>query len=69
MILERRGRPHGVAVGRGELTAMTPGIVSPLRGSRPALRLTAGTGTLLVSFDTAANRDRAASELAAEAEI
>jgi hypothetical protein len=69
LILERRGQPHGVAVGRGELTAMAPGTVSPLRGSRPALRLSAGTGTLLVSFDSTANRDRAASELAAEAEI
>jgi len=69
LILERRGRPHGVAVGRGELTAIAPGTVSPLRGTRPALRLSAGTGTLLVSFDTTANRDRAASELAAEAEI
>jgi hypothetical protein len=69
LILERRGRPHGVAVGRGELTAIAPGTVSPLRGPRPALRLGAGTGTLLVSFDTTANRDRAASELAAEAGI
>ena len=69
LILERRGRPHGVAVGRGEPTAIAPGTVSRLRGTRPALRLSAGTGTLLVSFDTTANRDRAASELAAEAEI
>ena len=69
VIIERRGRPQGVAVGRGELTSITPGTVSPLRGSRPALRLTAGTGTLLVSFDSQAERDRAAAELAAEADI
>jgi hypothetical protein len=66
LIIERQGRPEGVAVGRGELTAMAGGIVRPWRGDRPALRLEAGTGTLLVSFDSVADRDRAAAELAAE---
>jgi hypothetical protein len=69
LIIERQGHPEGVAVGRGELTAMAGGVVRPWRGDRPALRLDAGTGTLLVSFDSAADRDRAAAELAAETGI
>jgi len=69
LIIERRGRPEGVAVGRGELTAMEAGSVIPLRGDRPALRLNAGTGPLLVSFGSVEERDRAAAELAAETGI
>jgi hypothetical protein len=69
LIIERGGRPEGVAVGRGELTAMEAGTVYPFRGARPALRLTAGTGTLLVSFDSHTARDVAAAELAAETGI
>jgi hypothetical protein len=69
LIIERQGRPEGVAVGRGEMTAMQVGTVTPLRGDRPALRLDAGTGTLLVSFDSVAERDRAAAELTAETGI
>ncbi|MGH2478021.1 MAG: hypothetical protein ACRDIL_22470 [Candidatus Limnocylindrales bacterium] len=67
LILERRGQSEGVAVGRDELTDIRVGTVTPLRGNRPALRLTAGTGPLLVSFATSEARDRAAAELAAEA--
>ena len=69
LIIERQGRPEGVAVGRGELTAMAGGVVRPWRGERPALRLEAGTGTLLVSFDSVADRDRATAELSAETGI
>lgn len=69
LIIERQGRPEGVAVGRGELTAMAGGVVRPWSGERPALRLDAGTGTLLVSFDSVTDRDRAAAELAAETGI
>jgi hypothetical protein len=69
LIIERQGRPEGVAVGRGELTELQAGIVRPLRGDRPGLQLDAGTGTLLVSFDSVAERDRAAAELAAETGI
>jgi hypothetical protein len=69
LIIERRDRPEGVAVGRGELTAIESGAVTPFRGSRPALRLNAGTGRLLVSFDSVQDRDRAAAELGAEAGI
>ncbi len=35
----------------------------PLRGPRPAIRIDAGTGPLVLSFDTDADRDRAAAEL------
>jgi hypothetical protein len=66
LIIERQGRAEGVAVGRDELTAMTGGVVRPWRGERPALRLEAGTGTLIVSFDSVADRDRAAAELTEE---
>ena len=67
LIVERRGRPEGVALGRGELHRLSTGQVMPLRGSRPALRVTAGTGPLFLSFDNAADRDRAAAELIGEA--
>ncbi|MGZ9276870.1 MAG: hypothetical protein ACXW4L_07100 [Candidatus Limnocylindrales bacterium] len=66
VIVERRDLPEGVAVGRGELTGIQIGTVSLLRGTRPALRLTAGTGPILVSFESVEARDRAAAELAAE---
>jgi hypothetical protein len=69
LIIERQGRPEGVAVGRGELTSMEVGTVRPVRGERPALRLNAGTGAVLVSFDSVADRDRAAAELTAETDI
>jgi len=69
LIIERGGRPEGIAVGEGELTAMETGTVYPFRGARPALRLTAGTGTLLVSFESSTARDVAAAELAAETGI
>ncbi len=69
LIVERRGRPEGVAVGLGELTRLTAGTVFPLRGGRPALRAVAGTGPLLLSFDTEMERDRAAAELLEEAAL
>jgi hypothetical protein len=69
LIIERSGRPEGIAIGRGELTAMEAGTVYPFRGARPALRLKAGTGTLLVSFESSTARDVAAAELAAETGI
>ncbi len=67
LIVERRDQPQGVAVGRGEMTDLRVGTVMPLRGDRPAVRLMAGTGPLLVSFDTSEARDRGAAELVAEA--
>lgn len=63
LILERRGKPEGVALGIGELTRVSRGQVMPLRGARPAIRATAGTGPLLLSFDSEADRDRAIAEL------
>ncbi len=66
LIIERQGRPEGVAVGLGELRRLSSGAVYPLRGARPALRLVAGTGMLLLAFDSDADRDRAAAELLGE---
>jgi len=63
LIIERLGRAEGVAVGLGELTRLSRGEVVPFGGRRPALRATAGTGRLLVSFDSAFDRDRAVAEL------
>ncbi len=63
LIVERRGRPEGVAVGLGELVRVSRGAVMPFRGRRPALRATAGTGPLLLSFDSEGDRDRAVAEL------
>ncbi len=62
-IVERRGRPEGVALGRGQLVRLTSGVTLPFRGPRPALRLVAGTGPLLLSFDDEHDRDRVAAEL------
>jgi hypothetical protein len=67
LIVEREGRPEGVGLGKGELTQVVAGRVMPFRGARPALRLLAGTGTLLLSFDSTEDRDRAAGELIGEA--
>lgn len=63
LIVERRDRPEGVAVGVGELTELASGAVITFHGPRPALRVQAGTGRLFLSFDDAAARDRAAAEL------
>jgi len=63
LILQRQGRPEGVALGLGELTTLTRGQVMPFKGARPAVRVSAGTGALLLSFDTDDARDRAIAEL------
>ena len=67
LLVERFGKPEGVALGKGELKQLVSGRVMPFRGSRPALRMQAGTGTLLLSFDSKEARDRAAAELIGEA--
>jgi hypothetical protein len=67
LIVERVGKPEGVALGRGELKQVMSGRVMPFRGPRPALRVEAGTGILYLSFDSKEDRDRAAAELIAEA--
>ena len=66
LIVERQGKPEGVALGRGELKQVTAGRVMRFRGPRPALRVVAGTGALLLSFETTEDRDRAAGELLGE---
>lgn len=63
LLVERRGYPHGVALGLGELARLSVGRVMALRGPRPAARVVAGTGPLFLSFDTDAQRDRAVAEL------
>lgn len=63
LIVERRGKPEGVALGIGELRRLTVGWVRSFRGPRPALRAVAGTGPLLLSFDDDAARDRATAAL------
>ncbi|MDP9482220.1 MAG: hypothetical protein M3P84_03255, partial [Chloroflexota bacterium] len=63
LIIERRGRPEGVALGLGQLERLTSGVALPFRGARPALRAVAGTGPLVLSFDGDGDRDRAAAEL------
>ena len=64
--VERDGRPQGVAVGRGEVSRLSIGQAMAFRGPRPALRILAGTGLLVLSFDSPGERDRAAAELLAE---
>lgn len=69
LIVERRGRPEGVALGSGELRALSAGRVIPFRGARPALRATTADGSVLLSFDSEADRDRAAAELIGESRL
>jgi hypothetical protein len=66
LIVERQGKPEGVALGKGELKQVMAGRVMRFRGPRPALRVVAGTGALLLSFDSKEERDRAAGELIGE---
>lgn len=63
LLVERLGHPQGVALGLGELRQISAGRVVALGGPRPAVRVVAGTGPLFLSFDTEAERDRAAAEL------
>jgi hypothetical protein len=67
LIVERRGRPEGVSFARDEVSRLTVGDVFPLRGRRPALRATVGTGPLVLSFETTIDRDRAVAEVLGEA--
>jgi hypothetical protein len=63
LIIERRDRPEGVPLGRGAVSGLSIGVVLPLRGARPAIRIGTSDGPLLVSFDSITDRDRAAAEL------
>ncbi len=63
LIIERRGRPEGVALGLGQLVRLTSGVALLFRGPRPALRVVVATGPLVLSFDDEKQRDRAAAEL------
>ena len=63
LLIERTGYPQGVALGLGELTRLSSGQVMAFRGIRPGLRAVAGTGPLILSFDSEAERDRVAAEL------
>jgi hypothetical protein len=63
LLVERVGYPQGVALGIGELDRVSSGHVMTLARPRPAIRAMAGTGPLLLSFDTEAQRDRAVAEL------
>ena len=63
LIVERTGSPQGVELGLGYVRRLSSGEVMTLLAPRPALRIVAGTGPLLLSFDTPPERDRAAAEL------
>ena len=69
LIVERQGKPEGVALGKGELKLVMAGRVRRCRGPRPALRVVAGTGALLLSFESKEDRDRAAGELIGESAL
>lgn len=66
LIVERDGQRHGIGLGLGEVSALCAGRVMTLGAPRPALRVVAGTGPLLLSFENAAERDQAAAELLTE---
>ena len=67
LIVERDGRPEGVALGRGEVTAVEAGTVASVGWERPAIRAHTGTGPIVLTFDTPAARDAAAAAIIAEA--
>ena len=62
----RRPAARVSAVGLGEVRRLSIGQAMAFRGARPALRILAGTGLVVLSFDTPGDRDRAAAELLAE---
>jgi hypothetical protein len=66
LVVERSGRSQGVALGLGEVRRLSAGRVLTLHAPRPAVRVVAGTGSLVMSFDTEAERDRAAAQLREE---
>jgi hypothetical protein len=66
LIVQRDRQPHGVGLGLGQLRRLSRGRVMTLRAPRPAVRVVAETGPLLLSFDTDEERDRASAELLAE---
>jgi len=63
LIVERSGHPHGLEVGMGSVQRLSSGLAMTFREPRPAVRVVAATGPLVLSFDTDAERDRAAAEL------
>jgi hypothetical protein len=63
LVVQRAEQPHGINLGHGDLTRLTRGRVMTFRAPRPAIRVTAGTGAVLLSFDSEADRDRAIAEL------
>ena len=63
LIVERSDTPQGVAVGLGELERLSSGQVMTLRAPRPALRVVAGTGPLLLSSTPRRNATARPSEL------
>ena len=67
LIVARDDRPEGVAVGRGDVTAVEAGSVRSIRWARPALRATVDTGPVILTFATEAERDTAAAAIIAEA--
>jgi hypothetical protein len=67
LLVERRDVAQGVALGRREVRRVSSGRVMTFRAPRPALRVSAGTGPLFLSFESEGERDRAAAELLAEA--
>ena len=63
LIVERSDTPQGVAVGLGELERLSSGRVDDPACSTSRAAGDGRTGPLVLSFDTEADRDRAASEL------
>jgi hypothetical protein len=63
LVVERTNGLQGLEVGRGHVRRLSTGSAMDARGPRPAIRLGADTGSIVLSFDTIDERDRAAAEI------
>jgi hypothetical protein len=67
LVVERTNGLQGLEVGLGHVARISTGSAVDARGPRPAIRLKAGTGSIILSFDMIEERDRAAAEILGEA--
>ena len=63
LVVERTNGLQGLEVGRGHVLRLSTGSAMDARGPRPAIRLRADTGSIVLSFDTIDERDRVAAEM------
>ena len=63
LVVERTNGLQGLEVGLGHVQRLSTGSAMDARGPRPAIRLRTEAGSIVLSFDAQAERDRAAAEI------